>query len=245
MPDRHFADKQLARLYDLFAPWGEPDDHFYIDLVMRARSVLDVGCGTGLLLRKARELGHAGRLVGLDPAEGMLDVARERSDIEWIHGDLSTVQWECEFDLIVMTGHAFQVFVTDDKIRDMLAAVRLAFTDDGRFAFETRNPLVRRWETWTPEHAVEVAYPGGGVARMEHQVELPVEGNIVRFTSTYTAPNLDGPQQSHSTLRFLDLDALTAFLTEAGLAIDALYGDWDRSRLTATSPEIIVIARRG
>jgi len=43
-----------------------------------------------------------------------LDQARRRSDIEWVHGDLSSVRWDGEFDLVVMTGHAFQEFVADD-----------------------------------------------------------------------------------------------------------------------------------
>ena len=53
------------------------DYRFYLPLIMSAEGVLDVGCGTGALLHWARETGHTGRLVGLDPAEGMLDVARE------------------------------------------------------------------------------------------------------------------------------------------------------------------------
>ena len=56
---------------------------------MAARAVLDVGCGTGSLLRRARELGHEGRLCGLDPAAAMLAQARTRPDVEWRLGDLS------------------------------------------------------------------------------------------------------------------------------------------------------------
>jgi SAM-dependent methyltransferase len=245
VPDRHFSKDKLAELYDLFATWGEPDDEFYLELVMSANSVLDVGCGTGMLLRKAREFGHSGRLVGLDPAGAMLKVGREdRSDIEWLEGDLSTENWEREFDLIVMTGHAFQVFVEDDEIRQMLAAVRTALTDHGRFAFETRNPLARRWERWTPEYAVEVPHPDGGTVRMEHDVELPVEGDVVHFTSRYTSPTFDGVEESRSTLRFLDVETLSRFLTDAGLEIEEQYGYWDRSPFTDSSLEIITIARR-
>src|SRR4051794_8087512 len=83
--DRFFADVRLAALYDAFCE-GRPDFEFYLPLVMSAKSVLDVGCGTGALLHAAREAGHVGRLCGLDPAEGMLQQARRRSDIEWMLG---------------------------------------------------------------------------------------------------------------------------------------------------------------
>jgi predicted TPR repeat methyltransferase len=43
-----------------------------------AESVLDVGCGTGLVGRELRARGYAGRLVGLDLSQASLDVARER-----------------------------------------------------------------------------------------------------------------------------------------------------------------------
>jgi SAM-dependent methyltransferase len=245
MVDRLFSEARLAELYDLLAPWGEPDDRFYLPLVMAADSVLDVGCGTGQLLREARSAGHGGRLCGLDPANAMLDVARVRSDIEWILGDLTTVSFDREFDLIVMTGHAFQVFITDDQLRVALAAIRAALTDSGRFAFETRNPLARRWERWTADYPMDVVTAAGDAVRYTNEVELPVEGDLVSFTSRFTSPSWDEPQLSHSTLRFLDAAALAAFLTEAGLVVDERFGDWDRSPLTTTSPEIITIARGG
>ncbi len=92
MVQRQFADDRLAALYDLFYPPTQRDDFaFYLPLVMAARAVLDVGCGTGALLRLARKSGHAGRLCGLDPAAGMLNQARQRSDVEWVQGDLSSV----------------------------------------------------------------------------------------------------------------------------------------------------------
>ena len=245
MVDRLFSEPSLALLYDLFCPW-EPrgDFSFYLPLVMSAEAVLDVGCGTGALLHGAREAGHTGRLCGLDPADAMLDRARTRSDIEWVLGDLASVDWDREFDLIVMSGHAFQVFVNDDDLRDSLSAIRSALTEGGRFAFETRNPLVRAWERWTPDNAVEVVTAAGAVVRMAHQVETPVDGDIVSFTITFTSPGWDQPQLSRSTLRFLDAETLSSFLSDAGLTIEEQFGDWDRQPLTDRSPEIITIARR-
>ena len=246
LPDRQFSDARLAALYDRQHPPGERDDlAFYLPLVMSARAVLDVGCGTGALLHMARAAGHTGRLVGLDPAPGMLEQARTRPNVEWLLGDLTSVGFDGEFDLVVMTGHAFQVLVGDDEIRAALAAIPSALTDGGRFAFETRNPMVRRWEEWTPENGYEFTDATGATVRSESEVETPVVGEIVRFTATYTSPAWDGPEVSHSTLRFLDAATLARFLTDAGLVIEEQFGDWDRRPLDAASPEIITIAQRG
>ena len=43
--------------------------------------MLDIGCGAGALLHRARDAGHAGRLCGFDPDEASLDRARRRSDV--------------------------------------------------------------------------------------------------------------------------------------------------------------------
>jgi SAM-dependent methyltransferase len=246
MIEHQFSEDRLAALYDVFYPPARRDDFaFYLPLVMSARSVLDVGCGTGALLHLARDAGHPGRLCGLDPAAGMLNRARQRPDIEWVHGDLSSADWDREFDLVVMTGHAFQELVKDDEIRAALAAIRSALNDGGRFAFETRNPLVRAWEQWATQYTAEVTDAAGTIVRCDYRVEEPVEGDVVRSVSTFTSPGWDLPEVSRGALRFLGAAGLAGFLAGAGLAIEGQFGDWPRTPLTDTSPEIITIARKG
>ncbi|MFE9576783.1 class I SAM-dependent methyltransferase [Nocardia sp. NPDC006044] len=247
MVDRAFGEARLAAVYDRFNSWeGRGDFTFYLPLVMGARSVLDVGCGTGELLRRARRDGHTGRLCGLDPAAAMLEVARGHKDIEWVLGDAEAVRgWVRQFELVVMTGHAFQQLVGDDELRSMLAVVASVLTEDGRFAFETRNPLVREWETWDRRYSDVVTDDDGALVHCVCRVTEPVAGDLVSFTHTFTCDRWEQPEVSHSTLRFLDQNGLAAFLSEAGLVVAEQFGDWDRGRLTASSPEIITLARRG
>lgn len=236
-----YSDEEAAALYNVLNPWGTSED-FYLDLVMAAQAVLDVGCGTGTLLHRARQAGHAGRLCGVDPDRAMLAIAQRRTDIEWQAVTAASMTWSRAFDLAIMTGHAFQFLVDDDEVRDSLAAIHRALTPGGHFAFETRNPLVRAWETWNPQNPIDVVDPAGRPIRVTYEVEAVV-GDVVTVTETLSDRDGTRLRMDRANLRFLDVDTLAAFLTGAGFRIEAQYGDWSRGPLTRTSPEIITIAR--
>ncbi len=244
MSDPLFIEPRFTELYDSQSEWERRREYsFYMDLVMSAENILDVGCGTGELLHIIRDVGHTGRLCGIDPAEAMLRHARTRSDIEWVLGEAASGTWDQEFDLVVMTGHAFQAIIDDEQIKASLAAIRSALTEQGRFIVETRNPMVRAWEKWMPDRVSEFLGPDGSLVRTWYEIDT-VDGDVVTVTSTYTCSSWEQPRIARSSLRFLDADTLSSFLFQAGLAIDEQFGDWDRQPLTDASPEIITIAKR-
>ena len=241
VPDAQFSDEYLASLYDIVEVHGGADEAFYLALASSAERVLDVGCGTGFMLHQARDAGHRGRLVGIDPAAEMLVQARVRTDIEWVEGYLPDAGFDAEFDLAYMTGHAFQVLLDDAAVLDLLRAVRRALVPGGHFAFETRNPHARAWEQWTPEHGKEITDPRGSQVRVWHEVER-VDGDLVTFTESYAVDGAPQPLGGRSTLRFVTAEHLDHLLAQAGFVIDERYGDWDRSLMTNTSREIITVA---
>ena len=82
-------ERDPAEVYDelfvpaLFAQWGPRMAEFAA--IERRQRVLDVGCGTGALACAAAErVGPKGRVVGLDPNEQMLAVARRKpTGVTW------------------------------------------------------------------------------------------------------------------------------------------------------------------
>ncbi|WP_435348704.1 class I SAM-dependent methyltransferase [Haloarchaeobius sp. HRN-SO-5] len=100
----------------LFAPWADLLVE-YADLHPGER-VLDVGCGTGIVARRAAsQVRDDGVVVGLDINEAMLDVARETSSevrpaIEWRLGDATDVPFGDESFDVVFCQQALQ-FVPD------------------------------------------------------------------------------------------------------------------------------------
>lgn len=243
MVDRYFEDAGLAALYDALSPPAHRADFaFYLPFIMSAASVLDIGCGTGALLANARSGGHDGRLCGLDPGQGMIEQARRQAGVEWVLGDLTSAAWDQVFDLAVMTGHAFQVFLGDDELQAALDSIRALLKPGGRFAFETRNPGARPWEYW--DGAGEVTGPDGRKVGIARATEHPFDGRTLAFSHTFTVEGWDRAEVSHSVLRFLGAAELDGFLEAAGFEIEGRFGDWGREPLAPDSPEIITIARR-
>jgi SAM-dependent methyltransferase len=237
-----YSDDDVAALYDRLNPWG-PSDDLYLSYVLEAPSALDVGCGTGRLLHRAREAGHAGRLCGIDPDRAALGRARRRADVEWVEGRAAAMTWDQEFDVAVMASNVFQVFVTDDEVAASLAATRSALVPGGRLVFGTRNPRVRAWEGWSPADPADVVDHRGRALRVVHQVES-VAGDVVTLTETTATRDGVPLRVDRGSLRFLDVEGVEAALGGAGFRVDAWYGDWSRGPLTPTSDNIVVVAAR-
>lgn len=77
--------------------------------------VLDVGCGTGVLARAALSLvGDGGQVVGVDPNEGMLSVARRTPGIVWKQGVAEDLAFaDATFDHVV--SQFVLMFVEDSQ----------------------------------------------------------------------------------------------------------------------------------
>jgi len=239
-----FTDDDVAELYDLTNPWAAeqwPSDRFYNELIMAAESVLDVGCGTGQMLHQARVRGHVGRLAGIDPDVASLRRARRHTDIEWLEGKAADIAWRHEFALATMVSHAFQCLLTDDEIRSSLSAIHASLHEGGRFAFETRHPQARAWEQWAVGDSGDITFSDGRALRMSYRVS--VRDDIVDTIEVTALAEGTVLREDAGSMRFLGLEALNSFLEEAGFAIEAQYGDWQRGPITAQSKEIITIAR--
>lgn len=250
MVDSQYTDPRLVELYDTLNPAG-PDTDFYLSLLGSAPiAVADLGCGTGLLARRIAGFGHT--VIGLDPAPAMLAIARRNDPdghVKWIEGD-ARERWQHPWvDLAILSGHAFQVFLDDHDVGAVLTAAASALSPLGTLAFETRNPERRSWERWTPEWSTRrVTVAGMGEVQVSHQLlEVAEERDhtLVQFETSHMFPGDSMPVVGVSTLRFTSADVLEALLRAAGFTDVVMYGDWDRSPLSTSSPEIIVVARRG
>ena len=242
--DQHYVDPRLVELYDIENTRGADTD-FYVRLAtdLDARRILDLGCGTGLL---TRELAVDGRdVVGVDPAAAMLAYARRQPGadrVRWVEGDSGALGTP-DADLLVMTGNVAQVFLDDAAWAATLRDIHAALRPGGHLAFESRNPDDRAWERWTPEATRERFDSPNGPMESWLEVEGVGDGRV-RLAGHNVFLGTGEVVVARSELRFRSLAELTDSLTDAGFAVEQVYGDWHRGPVGGTSRVMVFVARR-
>jgi SAM-dependent methyltransferase len=215
--DAIFNDPRLVCVYDAIE--GDRCDlDVYVEMVdeLGARSVLDVGCGTGTFA--CILTGRGIDVVGVDPAWASLEVARAKPGagaVRWLHGDATTLP-PLAVDAVFMTGNVAQVFLTDEDWAATLRGTRDALRPGGHLVFESRDPARRAWERWTPELTRAVLdVPGVGVVEDWGEL-IEVSGQLVTFRSRTTFRRDNVVIESMSTLRFRDRREIEDSLVKAG-----------------------------
>jgi SAM-dependent methyltransferase len=244
--DPLFRDPDFASFYDIEngdEVNSDRDDFAYCrGLAGGAGSVLDLGCGTGEL---AVSLAAGRRVVGADPAAAMLDVARHRpggDKVRWVEAGAEALRLGETFDLIVLTGHAFQVFLTDDNLSAVLKTIAIHLAPSGKFIFDTRNPDYRMWETWTPEQSTRtITHPLHGAVKAWNDVHFDDATSIATYETFYEIPALGRTLSATSQIRFIGKDCLSALIEDAGLRVERWLGNWHGEAYQAGCKEIIPI----
>ena len=202
-----------------------------------AEHILDLGCGWGRHLAELRRRGFT-NLVGVDvqgaflePFDGVTMLERDVTGLE-LDADFDT-----KFDAVYCAFNA--LFSHADAAQKVFRAVSKALKPDGRFLLDTQNrePLarivkpVRSWR-------------GGG--------DLPwllEESSFDLLNGSQTTEQkrifMDGHTETRTLTRYhYTLSELSNLLNTAGLAVKAVYGDWQLSMYTVKSPRMMLITRK-
>lgn len=240
MSDPIFAVPRLAAVYDAFD--GDREDLApYLALAdeQRARSVLDIGCGTGTFACLLADRGI--EVVGVDPAAASLAVARGKPGAErvrWVHGDATELP-PLQVDLVTMTANVAQVFLDDRAWAATLRAARTALRPGGLLVFESRRPERQAWTEWDRARSLRHAVvPDVGPVATWVEVTDVREG-FVSFRWTFAFEADGAVLTSDSTLRFRSREALVDAVRSAGLELDDVRDAPDRP-----GAEYVVLARR-
>jgi 2-polyprenyl-3-methyl-5-hydroxy-6-metoxy-1,4-benzoquinol methylase len=234
-----YQDPHIAAIYEKANPLAK-DGEFYLSVAgTHSCSVLDLGCGTGTLCCALAQRGH--RATGVDPAAAMLALARSKpyaEHVEWVQCSAQDYSSQRHFDLVIMTGHAFQVLLRDDEMLATLETMQRHLNEGGRVAFETRNPHMDWVGAWTGQCRLL------GDGRITEMIKVTdSEGEFISFQTSYVTPR--GTLTTNSTLRFPSREHVLELITRSGLMVRDVFGDWSAGSFKPEcSREMIFVAEK-
>ena len=219
--DALFGEPRLSAIYDLVEgeQRGDLDHYLAIAAELGARSLLDVGCGTGILACRAASRGLD--VTGVDPAAASLDVARANpgaARVRWLHGDATGLP-ELQVDLATMTANVAHVFLTDEDWSATLRGVHAALRPGAHLVFEVRDPARQAWLRWTRENTYQ-SLDAPGIGRVETWWDVTgVSGELVSYRRTYVFAAHGATLTSDSTRRFWTRAEIEDSLRSGGYAL--------------------------
>jgi SAM-dependent methyltransferase len=248
-----------SALYDVTVPDWPGEIAFYQTLALAAagQDVLEIACGTG---RVTLPLARAGvRITGLELSAAMLAQARGKSaglpNVTWVQGDMRTFDLGRPFGLVIIPGHSFQFMLTPDDQVQCLQCIRRHLLPGGTLVVHLDHQNLG-WlgGLGTTRHdafkfGAPVVHPTTGqLIRTAHAWTYAPATQTAAVTTVWEEVTADGvvlarwerpPMPLHCVFR-CEMEHL---LHRVGLAVEAVYGDFESSGLTDTSDSMIWVAR--
>ena len=252
-----YGSDELAEIYDAVYA-GRDDGAFWAALAPAEGGILELACGTGRVLLP---LARAGReVVGLDLSPAMLarcraalaaEPAAVREHVRLVQADMTAFDLGRRFAMVASPFRGFQHLTGVGDQLACLGRCHAHLAAGGRLVLDLFNPdpalLYAGGESDGEETAETVPWTGGRTIRWwGHVVGYHRARQFNQCEMIYEITEADGTIRRVSErfpMRYLFRYELEHLLARAGFAIDALYGDYDRSPYDDDSPELIVVAR--
>jgi len=252
------AVESMGELYDHVLPYAERADvEFYADEARKCGgSVLEVACGTGRVLLPIARRGVS--ITGLDGSPGMLERCRQRLSEEpdevrrrvTLHqADMRDFDLSETFALGIIPFRPLQHLLTIGDQLSTLRSIHRHLDPGGRLIFDVFNPDITRLAAGAAEEredTPETTLPDGSsfhrtnrVAAL-HIVEQISDAELIYYV---TLPGGKTERRVHSfQMRWYWRFEVEHLLERAGFTLEAVYGNFDRSPLEDSSPEMIFVA---
>ena len=224
----------IAELYDPWSVSVTEDIGFYVDEARRAGGpVVELGVGTG---RIAVPIASEGvRVIGIDSSRGMLEVCARRAalagvDVDLRLGELVDPPVAEPVPLVICPFRSYLHLHTDAERRRALAAARNLLLDGGRLVFDVFAPA-----------ADDIAETHGRWLEREPGIFERAEWDAERHTLTLSVRGRG--TEATMTLAWLEPQAWTALLAQAGFFVEATYGWFDRRPYDGGEDTVFVACR--
>ncbi|MGK7927181.1 MAG: class I SAM-dependent methyltransferase [Spirulina sp.] len=246
--------EQIAHLYDSYLQFSE-DIPFFVEESQKTEGlVLELACGTGRISLPLIEVGA--NLTCVDSSPAMLAILRQkladRDLFAWVvEADIAHLDLDPIYNLVLLPFQSFHELQDENQRRQAIAGIARSLVPKGRFICTLHNPQIRlqgidRVTDYGPFSHLD----SGESVRLSIALDThdPQTGRVSGVQTIYEFDDRDRLiAEFRLPIQFflLELATFQEYLHGVGLAIEEVFGNYDRSPFNPqTSPYIIVCARK-
>ena len=244
-----------AELYALTHRGNPGDIAFYRDVCRGARRVLELGSGSGRMLRALASVKRTVLGLELDPEflalakRGLRELPLpKRRSVRLLQGDMRDFQLAERFERVLLPYNALFCLLTRSAALSCFRAARRVLEPGGTLAFDVWNaqPFQRQAAASLSEDDAEPIVTLRHARRTWDVFEQSrVRRAQQRLDVTYSYVPREGGTviQIPIAQRYYLAAEISDLLKRAGFTIEARFGDFSGARFSAYSPQLIVLAR--
>lgn len=182
--------EELAKVFDTiyqgFIDYGE-EFQFYAKKAdnMGAKSVLEIGCGSGSLARYLAA--HCEDYLGIDLSAHMLQLAKEKNPgVAFMQADMRSFKTSSKFDLALITGRSSSYLLSPDDLTRTFDATYESLHSDAQLIFDCID--ARRFVPYIEKNPEVTHYSAVGDLQFSRKSQWHVENrkeNLINWTADY------------------------------------------------------------
>lgn len=196
--------------------------------------VLDLCCGPGRHMAHLLEV--TPNVVGMDLSPHLLDMAEELvgDRAQLVRADMGTQPFKRVFDVVMNYFTSFGYFPTREGNLNVIRGIARILKPGGRFFIDYLN------RSWTEHHMEEDTHREvHGFDIIEHRW---IDNGTHRVNKA-TLVTKDGQQfkDAVESVQLYTCDEFTQLLTDGGLQVDRLFGNYCGARFAPDQPRMIAV----
>jgi len=244
------AYERFAHAYDRimhnvdYQRWGDYIQNIFHQQNKSPKTILDIACGTGALTAILAEKDY--HMTGVDLAEGMLDIARDKASnlglsINLVHDDMRTFDLGQQFDVVLCTYDSINYMRDEEDFASVCFRVIDHLKPNGLFIFDvtTERNIVRHFHAQTfAENNDDYAYIWQNLYSKKEQV--------CRTTLTFFIKDGDLFRRFEElhVQRIFDNGLIKKMLKQCGYEVLGMYDMYTFNRPGLFSDRVNFVARR-
>jgi ubiquinone/menaquinone biosynthesis C-methylase UbiE len=230
--------KKLSKYYDIYKGNFDDDIPLYLAMCKKKDTILEIGCGTGRVLKAFLQAGH--EITGADISEEMLDIAKGKLSNYLSNGKLKLISHDfrlspidIQYNYVIITYYTFNYLLEYEEQLNFLENVYKSMSSGSTIILDLFYP--KPLSCRNLENNLEERFFESNGRKIYLEQKEMIKENIVKRIQFFSENK--HKEKVVSYRRFVNKEDINSLLNFCGFANIMFTDGYDLNKFHSLSPE--------